>query len=156
MRAFDVRLVRLAVAAGAIVGSALVSSVAVATDESLPIEPSPTAPSDVASIDVEQNAADVIVIEPPPGAPFEDIAVIEIVMPEPEVVEPEAVEPEMRRARERGELGGRRRVDHESTSRGVAGTGGRAGRNRPREPSSRKNPVENTRVAPAVRAIRTG
>ncbi len=87
MRAFDGRLVRLAVVAGAIVGSALVSSVAVATDESLPIEPSPTAPSDVASIDGDQHDPDVIVVDSPPGTPIEDIAVIEIVVPAPEVVE---------------------------------------------------------------------
>jgi LPXTG-motif cell wall-anchored protein len=89
MRAFNVRLVRLAVAAGAIVGSALVSSVAMATDESLPIEPSPTAP---APIEIDQSGADVIVIDPPPGVPFEDLAVIEVVTPDPEVVEPEVID----------------------------------------------------------------
>ncbi len=112
MRAFDVRLVRLAVAAGAIAGSALVSSVAVATDESFSIEPSPTAP---ASIDVEQNAADVIVIDLPPDAAFEDIAVIEIVMPEPEVVEPDVVATVRRRAG-----GSTASVDQSTTSRPVA------------------------------------
>ncbi len=98
MRAFDVRWVRLAVAAGAIVGSALVSSVAVATDESPPIDPPPTETTDIGTVDVDQSSAEVIVVDPPP--PFEDIAVIEIVLPDqetivPEVVEPEAIEPEM-------------------------------------------------------------
>ncbi len=63
MRAFDARWIRLAIAAGAIVGSALVSSVAVAADESPSTEPPPTTPSDVASIDVDPDSADVIVVD---------------------------------------------------------------------------------------------
>jgi hypothetical protein len=98
MRVLDVRWVRLAIAAGAIVGSALVSSVAVAADESPPPEPPATPSADVSSIEVEQNGADVIVVDPSPGTPLEEIAVIEIVAPDPEVigsgtVDPTVVEP---------------------------------------------------------------
>jgi len=93
MCAFDVRWARLAVAAGAIVGSALVSSVAVATDESPPIDPPPTETTDIGSVDVDQSSAEVIVVDPPP--PFEDIAVIEIVLPDPEMIDPEMIDPEV-------------------------------------------------------------
>ena len=93
MRAVDVRWIRLAVAAGAIVGSALVSSVAVATDETASTEPPPTTLADVASIDADPDGADVIVVDPPPDAPFEDIAVIEIVAPETGAVGLDAIEP---------------------------------------------------------------
>ncbi len=92
MRAFDVRWVRLAVAAGAIVGSALVSSVAVATDEAPPIDPAPTETTDIGPADVGQSSTELIVVDPPP--PFEDIAVIEIVLPDPEMPDPEMLDPE--------------------------------------------------------------
>ena len=92
MRAFNVRLVRLAVAAGAIAGSALVSSVAQAADETPSTEPPSVTTSDVASVTeviAVDPAAEVIVVDPPSDALFEDIAVIEIVVPKAEGVEPD-------------------------------------------------------------------
>ncbi len=99
MRRFDVRWIPLAIAAGAFVGSALVSSVAAANDESPPIDepvlvtaaldpaptsPSPTDPSptnegDGSSADVNQ-VGDVISIEPS-DPPFDNIAVVDMVLP---------------------------------------------------------------------------
>jgi LPXTG-motif cell wall-anchored protein len=92
MRVLDVRWARLAVAAGAIVGSALVSSVAVAADDSPPTEPPVAATPDLASTEVEQHSDDVTIVTPP-GTPFEDIAVIEIAAPVPDVVGPGTVDP---------------------------------------------------------------
>ena len=151
MRAFDVRWIRLAIAAGAIVGSALVSSVAVATDEAPSTEPPPTTPSDVASIAADPVSADVIVVDPPPAAPFEDVAVIEIVMPEPESIEPEAIEP----AIVEPALDSSPSVD-ESPSRCRRNQPTSRRKHPTQVPSRRKNPVENTRAAPAVKAIPTG
>jgi len=91
MRTFDARWVRLAVAAGAIVGSALVSSVAVAADESPPIDPPAVDTADIGSVEVDQISAEVIVVDPP----IEDIAVIEIVLPDPELIDPEVIDPEV-------------------------------------------------------------
>ncbi len=101
MRQFDVRWVRLAVVAGAIVGSALVSSVATATDESpsidelvlvvepaatdqVPPDPPVTDQTDSSSIGIEQPVAEVIGVAPP----LDDIVVIEILAAEPDVIEP--------------------------------------------------------------------
>ncbi|MGA7759134.1 MAG: hypothetical protein WCA57_14945, partial [Ilumatobacteraceae bacterium] len=110
MRRFDARWVPLMIAAGAFVGSALVSSVAVANDEPPPIDqpelvvepaaeapppaippsadPSPTDEGGVDTIDIAQGDDDMVSGEAP-DPPFDDIAVIEMVMPDDEeVVEP--------------------------------------------------------------------
>jgi len=91
VRAFDVRLVRSAVAAGAIVGSVMVSSVAVATDESppidesvavLPVEVGVPTPTDPLSTDpplVDLGDVTSIVIEVPSDLP-DSTAVIELVV----------------------------------------------------------------------------
>ena len=106
MRRFDVRRVPLLIAAGAFVGSALVSSVAEADDQSPPIDqpalvvepaaetpapatpsstvPSPTDAGNIDTVDIDTvdiGAGDAVsggVADPP----FDDIAVVEMVMPE--------------------------------------------------------------------------
>ena len=108
MRRFDVRWVPLMIAAGAFVGSALVSSVAEANDEPpptdqaelvlepvaaapappspsptdpAPTDPSPTDEAGVDAIDVGQGDEETVSGEAT-DPPFDDIAVIEMVMPE--------------------------------------------------------------------------
>ena len=100
MRRFDVRWVPLMIAAGAFVGSALVSSVAVANDEppmidqpELVVEPAAEAPapaipspSDEEStdtIDIGQGDEDIVSGEAPDPS-FDDIVVVEMVMPDAE------------------------------------------------------------------------
>jgi hypothetical protein len=103
MRRFDVRWVPLMIAAGAFVGSALVSSVAEANDEPPPtdqpvlvLEPvaeappplipsssdsSPTDEGGVDTIDIGQGGDNTVSGEAT-NPPFDDIAIVEMVMPE--------------------------------------------------------------------------
>jgi hypothetical protein len=103
MRRFDVRWVPLMIAAGAFVGSALVSSVAEANDEPPPtdqpvlvLEPvaeappplipsssdsSPTDEGGVDTIDIGQGGDNTVSGEAT-DPPFDDIAIVEMVMPE--------------------------------------------------------------------------
>jgi LPXTG-motif cell wall-anchored protein len=64
----------------------------VAADDSPPTEPPVAATPDLASTEVEQHSDDVTIVTPP-GTPFEDIAVIEIAAPVPDVVGPGTVDP---------------------------------------------------------------
>jgi hypothetical protein len=103
MRRFEVRRVPLLIAAGAFVGSTLVSSVAVASDESpsidepvLVIEPAATTPApaippsddpsttaegDIGTIDIGRGSDDMISVAAPDPS-FDDIAVVEMVVPD--------------------------------------------------------------------------